>query len=116
MLNETRRYFLAVTISIFAVLSVESSVCAQTKSQNDAELMSAYNAAIYDASVYKFSNLRPLKRLEFDSQTHTARVVTLTSFGYTPGVTKPLAVDVWVRRCLRSKPLARVSRETSRLD
>jgi hypothetical protein len=37
-----------------------------------------------------------LKRLDFDPQTHTARVVTLTAFAYTLGVTKPLAVDVWV--------------------
>jgi len=97
MWKKLRGHLLAATILILVTLSVDPfSVFAQVQSPNDLELLRAYNNAIYDASVYKFSNLRPLKRLEFDAQTHTARVVTLTSFAYTLGVTKPLPVDVWV--------------------
>ena len=94
MLKRLHAYSIAATFLILAALTL--TVFAQVQTQNDPELMSAYNNAIYDASVYKFSNLRPLKKLEFDAQSHTARVVTLTSFPYTTGVTKPLAVDVWV--------------------
>lgn len=92
MRKKLRGHSLAATILILLCVHV----FAQAQSQNDQELMNAYNNAIYDASVYKFSNLRPLKKLEFDPQTHTARVVTLTDFPYTLGVTKPLPVEVWV--------------------
>ncbi len=110
----------AATILLFAALSVEPlGAFAQTKSQNDLDLTTAYNDAIYDASVYKFSNLRPLKRLDFNPQTHTARVVTLTSFAYTLGVTKPLSVDVWVTAVpevwgIRIRDPARVRRDGGR--
>lgn len=96
MWKKLHLHLLAVTIVVLAVLSVQPASVAQDKAQADQELMTVYNKAIYDASVYKFSNVRPLKKLEFDPKTHTARVVTLTDFPYTRGKTKPLAVDVWV--------------------
>jgi len=80
---------------LFVALSSEHRQ-AFAQSQTDIENQRTYTNAIYDASVYKFSNLRPLKPLKFDPVTHTARVVTLTSFGYELGRTKPLQVDVWV--------------------
>ena len=58
-------------------------------------MVKAYNAAIYDAAVYKSSNLRPLKPLTFDPTTRTATVVTLTGYPYKPGPTT-LPVYVWV--------------------
>ncbi|HVE59752.1 MAG TPA: hypothetical protein VNB22_23270 [Pyrinomonadaceae bacterium] len=62
--------------------------------QTSESILAAYNAAIYDASVYKFSNLRPLFPVKFDGN-KTATVATLTSYNYTKGETK-LGVDVWV--------------------
>jgi hypothetical protein len=95
MWKKLHLHLLAATILVLAVLSVEPVSVAQDKSQTDPDLMSVYKNAIYDAAVYKFSNVRPLKKLEFDPKTHTARVVTLTGFAYTPGKTK-VGVDVWV--------------------
>ena len=59
------------------------------------KMVAAYNAAIYDAAVYKSSNLRPLKPLTFDPATRTATVVTLTDYPYTRGATT-VPVYVWV--------------------
>lgn len=58
-------------------------------------ILSSYNFAIYDASVYKFSNLRPLLPLKFDSN-KTVTVASLTSDkSYIKGANK-LSDDVWV--------------------
>jgi len=62
---------------------------------DETSIMAAYNAAIYDSSVYKFSNLRPLRPLKFDPKTKSVSVVTLTSFSYKLGETT-LPVEVWV--------------------
>jgi len=62
---------------------------------DESSILAAYNAAIYDSSVYKFSNLRPLRPLKFDPMTKSVSVVTLTSFNYKLGETK-LPVYVWV--------------------
>jgi hypothetical protein len=45
--------------------------------------------------VYKFSNLRPLMPLKFDTTTNTASVVTLTDYPYKLGDTT-LPVYLWV--------------------
>jgi hypothetical protein len=58
-------------------------------------MVKAYNAAIYDAAVYKASNVRPLKPLTFDPTTRSATVVTLTGYPYQPGTTT-VPVYVWV--------------------
>lgn len=58
-------------------------------------LLADYNAAIYDAAVYKFSNLRPLRPLKFDPATKSVEVVSLTDFDYKVGATT-LPVYVWV--------------------
>lgn len=69
---------------------------ARQNAPDQAGLQAAYNAAIYDSSVYKFSNLRPLRPVEFDAATGTAKVVTVTDWpGYTRGRFK-LEPDVWV--------------------
>jgi hypothetical protein len=63
---------------------------------DQAAMLKAYEAAIYDASVYKFSNLRPLKPLKFDEITKTAEVVTFTNWtGYKVGK-MTLTRDIWV--------------------
>ena len=96
MWKKLHLHSLAATIVVLALLSVQPVGVAQDKSQTNQELMNVYKNAIYDAAVYKFSNVRPLKKLEFDPKTHTARVVTLTDYPYTRGKTKPLGIDVWV--------------------
>lgn len=58
-------------------------------------MVAAYNAAIYDAAVYRSSNLRPLKPLKFDPITRTATVVQLTDHGYGLGV-NPIPIYIWV--------------------
>jgi hypothetical protein len=70
-------------------------VSAQSNAPDQKELMTAYNAAIQDSSVYKFSNLRPLLPLKFDPITRTVTVVTLTTYPYKQGEMK-LQRDVWV--------------------
>ncbi len=57
----------------------------QNASKPSQDLMAAYNAAIYDSSVHKFSNIRRLYPLKFDPDTKTATVVTLTNYDYTSG-------------------------------
>ena len=69
---------------------------AQGPSQDDSELMAAFNAAIIDASVFKFSNLRPLYPLTFDPVTNRATVVSVyDGKGFRKG---PLTLerDLWV--------------------
>lgn len=65
----------------------------QDLSDPDAILV-PYNKAIYDSSVYKFSNLRPLFPLTFDVEKR-AKVVSLTDHQYAKGDTT-LPVDIWV--------------------
>jgi hypothetical protein len=79
----------------FAFLSV-GVTRAQAPLENDRDLMAAFNAAITDAAVFRFSNLRPLYPLTFDPVTNRATVVTVTDWkGYHKG---PLTLerDVWV--------------------
>lgn len=72
-----------------------NSAFAFQSAADESSILAAYNAAIYDSSVYKFSNLRPLRPLKFDPATKSASVVTLTSFNYKLGETR-LPVYVWV--------------------
>jgi hypothetical protein len=83
----------------FAKVAFSSLVlCGLVAAQNDTErsgLQSAYLTAIYEAAVYKFSNIRPLKPLVF-GPTNTTLVVTVTGYnGYNLG---DLVLDreVWV--------------------
>jgi hypothetical protein len=73
-----------------------SSVHAQQSSPDEAGIMAAYNASIYDAAVYKFSNLRPLRPLKFDPATKTVQVVALNNYPYDLGPSKPLPIYLWV--------------------
>lgn len=69
---------------------------AQQNGPDHSNLHAAYNAAMLDSTVYRFSNLRPLKPLQFDPVTKTVQVVQLTEFrGYTLGDNK-LGKYVWV--------------------
>jgi hypothetical protein len=72
-----------------------NSAFAFQSAPDESSILAAYNAAIYDSSVYKFSNLRPLRPLKFDPVTKSVSVVTLTSFNYKLGETT-LPVYVWV--------------------
>jgi hypothetical protein len=72
-----------------------NSVSAQQPAPDQSAILAAYNAAIYDASVYRFSNLRPLKPLKFDPATKTVSVVSLTDWKYHVGPTK-LPLYLWV--------------------
>jgi len=78
------------------ILCVIASGSAQSEKEQ-AENLKAYNEAIYETSVYKFSNLRPLKPLIFSDSTNSTTVVTLTNYnGYKTGVENTLTRDVWV--------------------
>ena len=78
------------------ILCVIASGSAQSEKEQ-AENLRAYNEAIYETSVYKFSNLRPLKPLIFSDSTNSTTVVTLTNYnGYKTGVENTLTRDVWV--------------------
>lgn len=72
-----------------------NSALAFQSTPDESSILAAYNAAIYDSSVYKFSNLRPLRPLKFDPATKSVSVVSLTDFSYRLGKTT-LLVDVWV--------------------
>lgn len=93
-----RRRACAVVAAALLWLSAASGGPASARRQADAGpgLLAPYNAAIYDSSVYKFSNLRPLRPLEFDAATGTAKVVSATDWGgYKLGANN-LSRDVWV--------------------
>lgn len=65
--------------------------------KEQAENLKTYNESIYQTSVYKFSNLRPLKPLVFSDSSDSTTVVTLTNFnGYKMGAENTLTRDVWV--------------------
>ena len=68
---------------------------AQQIDDSQSQLIKRFNEAIYDAAVYKESNLRSLHPLKFDSSTLTAKVVTLTAAQYSKG-SHQLPNDVWV--------------------
>lgn len=82
---------------IFAIGSYAVVVVpAQNQPQDDPELLAAYNAAIVDSAVFRFSNLRPLYPLTFDPVTNLATVVTITDWnGYQKG-SMTLTREVWV--------------------
>ena len=84
----------AASLLLLLLLGYVGSTRAFQSDPDQSSILAAYNAAIYDAAVYKFSNLRPLKPLEFDS-TKAVSVVTLTNSNYKLGKTK-LSGDVWV--------------------
>ena len=84
----------AVSLLLLLLLGFGKSTQAFQNDPDQSSILAAYNAAIYDAAVYKFSNLRPLKPLEFDA-TKTVSVVTLTNSNYKLGKTE-LTGDVWV--------------------
>lgn len=84
----------ATTVLLLLLIGYGNSVVAFQSAPDEASILAAYNAAIYDSSVYKFSNLRPLTPLKFDAS-KSVSVVTLTSFDYKLGETK-LPVYVWV--------------------
>lgn len=82
--------------SLALILCFIVSASAQS-GREQAENLKAYNESIYDASVYKFSNLRPLKPLVFSDTANSATVVTLTNYnGYKVGTENILTRDVWV--------------------
>lgn len=97
-LTSTQRLLCAVVrlAILFAIGSYAAVVPAQTQPQDDPELLAAYNAAIVDAAVFRFSNLRPLYPLTFDPATNLATVVTITDRpGYRKGPMM-LEGEVWV--------------------
>ena len=81
---------LTVLITVFADLTP-----AQQTHKRQSETIRRLNRSIYDAAVYKESNVRPLHPLEFDSSTLTTKVVTLTGYNYAKG-SNTLSRDVWV--------------------
>ena len=60
-----------------------------------ADQWSEYEAAVIDAATYKKGHLPPLTRLEFDSSTMAATVVTLTDYDYLLGQ-QSVTHYVWV--------------------
>lgn len=84
----------AASLLLILLLGYGKSTLAFQSDPDQSSILAAYNAAIYDAAVYKSSNLRPLMPLEFDS-TKAVSVVTLTNSNYKLGKTK-LSDDVWV--------------------
>jgi hypothetical protein len=79
---------------LLLLIGYGSSAVAFQSASDEASILAAYNAAIYDSSVYKFSNLRPLTPLNFDAS-KSVSVVTLTSYDYQLGKTT-VSRDVWV--------------------
>jgi hypothetical protein len=78
------------------VLLLPVTALAQQSPSDEANIMAAYNAAIYDSAVYKFSNLRPLRPLKFDPKTRTVQVVALNDYPYELGPSEPLPIYLWV--------------------
>ena len=95
MIRKKFRHLAAVWLAIIFAIGCHA-VAAQTQYPDETELMAAYNAAIVDTAVFRFSNLRPLYPLTFDPATNLATVVTITNWGgYRKG---PMTLDaeVWV--------------------
>jgi hypothetical protein len=91
-MNRSRIVMLLLVLSLTGLVSFGQS---KPKPSEKDSMVAAYNAAIYDAAVYKSSNLRPLKALTFDPTTRTATVVTFTAHPYERGATT-LPIYVWV--------------------
>lgn len=90
------RRVMTFALAALLLLTTGGPVSAQQNAPEQASLQAAYNAAIYDAAVYKVSNLRQLRPLKFDPKTGAASVVQLTDYkGYTQGENK-LTREVWV--------------------
>ncbi|HEX8144185.1 MAG TPA: hypothetical protein VF553_16405 [Pyrinomonadaceae bacterium] len=85
----------AISLLLLSAIGHGKAASAQQSAPDQSDILAAYNAAIYDASVYKFSNLRPLRPLKFDPATKSVSVVTLTDFKYHLGATR-LPVYLWV--------------------
>jgi hypothetical protein len=87
-------------LMLLPLMQQSASAQAAQRGADESDILTAYNNSIYDAAVYKFSNLRPLKPLVFDPVTHTATVVTLTDYPYRVGTTTlpaaPRPVYLWV--------------------
>lgn len=81
-------------VLILLIFGHSRHVQAQQESSDPDAILVPYNKAIYDSSVYKFSNLRPLFPLTFDAE-KKAKVTALTDFPYSKGDTT-LPVDLWV--------------------
>lgn len=92
-----RRVATAVAVAALLLLAAAGGpASAQRTAADYSDHGAAYNAALVDSAVYRFSNLRPLKPLKFDPATRTVRVVQLTNFRrYTAGDNK-LGKSVWV--------------------
>jgi hypothetical protein len=90
--SASRIVILLLLLSLTALASFAQSKLKPSKRDR---IVAAYNAAIYDAAVYKSSNLRPLKPLKFDPTTRTAIVVTVTEHRYERGATT-LPIYLWV--------------------
>ena len=84
----------ATSALLLLLIGYGNSAVAFQSVPDEPSILAAYNAAIYDSSVYKFTNLRPLKPLQFDAN-KSVSVVTLTSYDYKLGKTT-LSGDVWV--------------------
>lgn len=90
-----RLKILSGVLLLLLLAGYDNHSLASQNASDESSVLAAYNASIYDASVYKFSNLRPLNPLKFDPVTKSVSVVTLTNFDYQLGETT-LPVDVWV--------------------
>jgi hypothetical protein len=91
-MTRSRIVLLLLLIALTALASIGQS---RIKPARKDILVAAYNAAIYDAAVYKSANVRPLKPLVFDPISKTTTVVTLTGYPYKVGTTT-VPVYVWV--------------------
>ncbi|MEW6735637.1 MAG: hypothetical protein AB1489_30375 [Acidobacteriota bacterium] len=73
---------LVLLISSYDIPSLAAGQSAN--SANNEALWTAYNLAVYDASVYQHWNLRKLKPLTIDPNSTQAKVTTLTATDYKP--------------------------------
>ena len=91
-----RGVVLVVIAALLSLAAAGGPASARQNAPDHSDLHAAYNAALLDSAVYRFSNLRPLKPLQFDPATKTVQVVQLTDFrGYTVGE-NALQREVWV--------------------
>lgn len=86
---------IVMLLLLLSLTGIAGSGQSQNKNSRKRSMVAAYNAAIYDAAVYKFSNVRTLKPLIFDPKTKSTTVVTLTDYDYHPGPTT-VPIYVWV--------------------
>lgn len=86
---------LLLSSSLIMLIVVFANITLAQRGESQSDLINHFDTAIYDAAVYKESNLRPLNPLKFDPSTLTAKVVTLTAAQYSKG-SYQLPDDVWV--------------------